>query len=292
MAISGAASDRTSGTTSLGCAAGSLEPESGPGGGIGVAWAAVWLRSGALPAFKRRGVLRLVSAASIGGTTRADSLAVSRGPGASSAEVSAEPRVTGCTVGGCGETSATDAVGTSAGASCGVTSATSKSGAETRRSRQGKAKPGSPSPSPPNVRANNDAWSSSDPSSATANRPSSWRMRQGNALPKGPANRAFTNESPVNAPPTLCACGGQTPSVRKDNARRRLVPIPSRRSVTRPASSRRSSGRPRAPAFPRTDSAPRRWHRSSLQGRCHAGRRRVSRGGRCRRARPRRCCAR
>ena len=71
--------------------------------------------------------------------------------------------------------SAGDADGVGCGLTCGSagvtragTSTTRMSGTSTRRSRQGKARPGSPSPWPPRVRLNSTEWISSDSSSPRA----------------------------------------------------------------------------------------------------------------------------
>ncbi len=83
--------------------------------------------------------------------------------------------------------SATGAVAGAAVTSAG-TSTMRKSGASTRRPRQGKSKPGSPRPWPPRVRLNSSACVSRESSSATASRVCSRLMRRLGFRPR-PAGR-------------------------------------------------------------------------------------------------------
>jgi len=88
-------------------------------------------------------------------------------------------------------------------------STTRRSGTATRRSSQGKAKPGSPGSSPPRVRLNSKAWASRESNSARPSRLQSWLVRlppphtgpreMASRIPAAPASVTSPAAEPVQA---------------------------------------------------------------------------------------------
>ena len=100
-------------------------------------------------------------------------------------------------------------------------SETRSSGTSTRRSCQGKAKPGSPNPSPPRVRLNSSAWNSSENSSGKKSRRPCRRSRRTASWPllaptiaaasNGPNGGLVGNRGAVRDESSCLNYGGRIP---------------------------------------------------------------------------------
>lgn len=115
--------------------------------------------------------------------------------------VTASSRVSGGNGGTAGNSGRGGGVGVGEGAGCASMSVagesmTRRSGASTRRSCQGKAKPGRPNSSPPKLRLNNNAWTSRETRSGSERRRPWWLSRRTGGCGAAPDCMELTRTPP------------------------------------------------------------------------------------------------